>query len=420
MQKCQKNKTIIISLCALLASNKVVAVETSISGILDVRAYQVNNEGNAESYLKGDFGKFRFDEGSGVALGQLGAHLTLDWENNWSATLVANGFASRGDEAIGITEAYFNYKGLPSSDGWRVKSKIGVFYPKVSLENVATAWSTPYTITSSSLNNWVGEEFRSTGVNLSLERLGRFSNSSHTFSADVSLFQNNDPAGAMIAWHGWTIGSRQTLMHEKLKLQYFPARKGMLSTQAPKSDPFLELDDRWGTHLAFNWSYKNIAKLNLGYYDNQAEEGVVVDGQYTWTTEFLHIGFKYKPAKKWELIGQYMEGSTNMVSPYGERVVDNTYDNGFIMLRHFWDKHQVAVRLESFGVEDLDKIWGDNNEESGTASTLSYRYKYNRQNFILFEWNQVKSDRPARAYVGQNVDLTEQQIQLSYRYYFKH
>lgn len=415
MQKTLLTKIIIFSLAAASLSSN--AVETSFKGLVDIRAYVVDSD-NADSYLAGDYGKFRYDHGSGIALGQLAGQLHLDWQNNWSATVIANGFANKGNEALGLTEAYFQYKGLPSESGWRLKSKIGIFYPLVSMENVATAWSSPYTLTSSSLNNWVGEEFRSTGVNLSLERLGRFSGSDHSFGAEISLLQDNDPAGAMLTWHGWTIGSRQTLLQERLKLPYFPARRDMLAEQAAESDPFLELDDRWGVHVAANWRYKNLAKVHLGYYDNHAEEGVVIDGQYTWTTEFSHIGIKLKPAKGWEVIAQYMTGSTYMVSPTGLRVVDTDYDNGFVMLRHQWRQHQVALRAEHFSVDDLDMTYGDNNNETGDAISIAYRYQLNRQNFILTEFNLVDSDRPARRYVGQQQTLLERQWQLGYRYYF--
>ena len=415
MQNTYKLK--LITLALLFNTAVVDAVETSFKGLVDIRAYRVNSDG-ADSYLKGDYGKFRYDDGAGIALGQLAGQFHLDWQNNWSATLVANAFADKGNEAVGITEAYFQYKGLPSDAGWRFKSKVGIFYPLISMENVATAWSTPYTLTSSTLNNWVGEEFRNTGVNFSIEKLGKFSNSDHSFSADISLIQDNDPAGAMITWHGWTIGSRQTLMQERLKLQAFPARQQDLAAQAGESDPFLELDDRWGVHVSANWKYKNLAKVNLGYYDNHAEEGVVVDGQYTWTTEFTHLGVKFKPAKQWEIIGQYMAGSTYMVSPTGIRVVDATFDNSFILLRHFWSVHHLALRLEHFNVDDLDFTWGDNNDEKGNAVSLAYRYKLDRQNYLLVEYNWVDSERPSRKYVGQQQDLIESQIQIGYRYYF--
>ena len=285
------------------------------------------------------------------------------------------------------------------------------------MENIATAWSTPYTLTSSTINNWLGEELRHTGFEFSLDKLGKFSKSDHDFSADLSLFQNNDTTGAMLAWHGWTLGNRQTLLHEKLIVQPFFARTGDLKNQAAQSDPFIELDNRWGAHIVGHWRFKNQLKVNIGYYDNNVDPDVVKEGQYTWSTKFIHLGFKYKLNKTIELVGQYMQGSTYMQSPYGDKVVDNDFRSAFLMLRKHWRKHHLAFRVEEFSVDDFDQTVGDNNAEYGKALTLSYRYKLTKQSFILTEYNWLNSTRASRYYVGQPVNLIENQIQLAYRIY---
>ncbi len=400
-----------------LISFQSVSLESSFKGLADFRFYYVDSN-TANSYLNGGYGKFRYDHGSGIAIGQLGAQWHVDFNSNWSSTIVGNAFVNKDNEALGITEAYISYKGLPNKQGWRIKSKLGIFYPVVSLENIATAWSTPYTLTSSSLNNWLGEEFRNTGASLTIEKLGKFTHSKHNFSIDFSLFQNNDTAGAMLTWHGWTIGSRQTLLGETLPVQYFPARKTTLAKQAAESDPFKELDHRSGYHLAGNWKYANKFKLNLGYYDNNAKEGLVEQGQYTWTTDFTHLGLKYRFAKEWELLGQHMRGRTYMTSPTRVIVVDADYKNTFVILRHFWNKHHIALRFEDFSVTDRDLTWGDNNNENGQAWALAYRYKFKRNQFIITEFNWIDSTRPARWYVGQQQDKIERQLQLGYRIYF--
>ena len=178
------------------------------------------------------------------------------------------------------------------------------------------------------------------------------------------------------------------------------------------------MDDRWGAHIAAAWRYKRELRIDVGYYDNHAQEGIVKQGQYTWTTEFTHVGVKYRLATQWELVGQYMTGSTYMTSPTFEDVVNNDYDSGFAMLRHFWESHHIALRLEHFNVDDLDSTVGDNNEENGNALSLAYRYRLNKQSYVLAEYNLVDSERQARAYLEQPVDLTERQFQLGYRYYF--
>lgn len=402
----------------LLLSLSALSAEVSFKGLLDLRTVYVDSDANSKSYLSGDYGKFRHDDGASLALGQLALQGHVEWENNWSATVVANAFSDSDDIAVGLTEAFFHYKGLPSENGWRFQSKIGVYYPSISIENNATGWSSPYTLTSSAINNWIGEELRNTGVNFKIERLGKRRNSPHTFTAEIDLFQNNDSAGAMLTWHGWTIGSRQTLLHERLVVQDFPARTGMLAEQAAESDPFLELDHRWGFNVKGQWHYNNKLKVAAGYYDNQAARGVVEYGQYTWTTSFAHASFRYKFNRQWELMGQYMSGNTLMTSPTFVDVVDNDFTSAFLMLRKQWAKHHVAFRAEHFEVDDLDETIGDNNNESGKALTLSYRYQLDRKSFVLAETNWIDSSRWSRRYQNQPEDLTEQQFQLAFRHYF--
>lgn len=403
---------------ALCCSGSSIAVEQSIKGLLDLRVGYLDSKAKLDTYLSGDYGKFGNDQGIGLSIGQVAVQYQAAWENSISARIVMNGYNDDAATNAGLTEAFLQYKSIPTSQGWRYRAKAGLFYPKISLENIATAWSSPYTLNSSAINTWVGEELRHTGASLSIEKLGKFSGSTHNFMIDLSLFQNNDTAGAMLAWHGWTMSSRQTLLQEKLTVQNFPARDGMLSAQAAHSDPFIELDHRWGTHLVGQWHYGNKIKLNIGYYDNNAKRGLVEKGQYTWTTEFVHLGFQLKLNKNLSLISQYMKGSTLMTSPLLESVVDNDYDSAFIMLNHRIKSHHFAVRVEHFAVDDLDTTYGDNNEESGKAVTLSYRYQLSSSNFIMTEFNWIDSERPSREYENNNTNLVERQFQLAYRYYF--
>ncbi len=397
---------------------QAMAGEHSIKGLVDIRAHVVDSNANVDSYLTGDYGKFRFNDEAGIALGQLGLQYHGSFDHNLSVKVVANAFADEVSTEFGLTEAFIQYKSLPSASGWRFKGKLGIFYPLISLENNATAWSTVNTITSSTLNNWVGEEFRHAGVAFSFEKLGKFVNSPHNLLLDVSLFQNNDTAGAMLTWHGWALGSRQTLLQEKLTVQKFPARYDLLSAQAAHSDPFVELDDRWGGHIVGQWQVQNKFKLNLGYYNNNAEKGLVKQGQYTWTTDFIHGGLKYKLAKGTELIAQFMTGNTLMTSPLNEKVVYNDFDNAFVLLRKQFARHQISTRIEVFSVDDLDDTVGDNNNEDGHAFTLSYRYQLNRQQYLLAEYNWLSSERKSRAYQNQAEGLIEEQYQIAYRYYF--
>ena len=51
-------------------------------------------------------------------------------------------------KAVDLTEAYLEYRPYPRA-GFRSRVRLGAFYPPMSLENRATGWETPYTITPS-------------------------------------------------------------------------------------------------------------------------------------------------------------------------------------------------------------------------------------------------------------------------------
>jgi len=407
-------KFIVISL--LLISSEVYSAEQTLKGIIDTRGIYVTDD--TQSYLSGSYGKFNFDSDTQFTLAQLGLQYALKWENNLSLHAVGNLYLDDQNNGIGLTEVFVSYKSLPNQNGWRLKSKAGVFYPKISLENIATAWSTPYTLTSSSLNNWIGEELRHTGIQLTLDKLGKFAKSPHNLSFDIALFQNNDTAGAMLSWHGWTIGNRQTSLNEKLVVQPFLARETTLSAQAANSDPFIELDNRWGVHFTTSWQYNNYITVLGGIYNNNADASIVKSGQYTWDTNFKHIGIKYNLSKKIQLISQYMTGSTFMQSPYGDKVVENDFNSAFIMLRYLDGHNQYAIRIEEFEVKDFDSTLGDNNQEYGKGFTASYRYRLNKTSFIHTEYNWINSSRPSRWYLQQDVNLIERQFQFAFRHYF--
>jgi len=419
-----KNNYLSLLLVTCLSINKVsLATEYSLHGIIDARMITVNGADKASSYLQGGYGKFDNKYNSGAHLAQLGLSYQASWQNNISVKLVANAFDNKKSENIGISEAFIHYKSLPSNDGWRMQTKAGFFYPKISLENNAVAWSNPYTLNNSTLNTWVAEELRNTGIQLSVEKLGKFTHSKHSYSLNLSFFQNNDTSGAMLTWHGWTMGARQSLFQEQLKLADFPARwQGKaLAAQAPYSDPFVELDNRWGAHIVGEWKYQHKQhpiKINLGYYDNNDDSGVVKNGQYTWDLRFSHVGLKIKLAKKLELLGQYMHGRTNMESKYGSLVVDANFTSAYLMLRKYWQQQQLVFRAEEYSVDDLDNTWGDHNQEYGKAFTLSYRYRLTKHSYIQSEYNWLQSNRLARWYINQPVDLIERQLQLAFRTYF--
>lgn len=403
------------------------AADYNIHGILDVRASATDSL--QKSYFAAGQGKFGVNDGERLSIAQAGTQMSIAWDNGLSAHGIINGYANNeGDNknTIGFTEAYFKYRTIPNTAGYRLQVKTGMFYPEISLENDAYAWASKDTLNSSTLNTWLAEEVRVLGSEFKVTRLGKINNNNFDLSLSTSIFINNDPTGALLAWHGWTMSSRQTLWTEKRELPWFPARDsgGALSEQARSSDPFVELDNQVGYHMRAEWSLHNKGAISAGYYDNRATPNKEVDGQYGWGTRFYHLGVKWHLAKNISLMAQYLSGETLMQNFQKQDMVDNDYDSGFVALTYKWrallgnNKHKSTVRVERFSVTDNDNTEGDDNNEDGKAITLNHTYRATKNWFLSGEINIIDSDRAARAYEDQDIDLVEKQFQLAVRYFF--
>lgn len=395
--------------------NHVSATEISVKGVVDLRVSAVDS---IKSYTSGGHGKLGLNDGSQSSLSQLGGDVIVRWDSGLSARLVANGYANEAYTNAGLTEGYIKYRSLPSSGGYRWHNRTGAFYPNISLENNAIAWASQNTLNSSVINTWVGEEIRVLGSEFTVTRLGKFNDSLFDTSLSLTAFVNNDPAGSLLSWHGWTLGNQQTLWTESRKIAWFPAHRADLAAQAPKSDPFLEVDNRIGYHVALQLKRHKRGHVGFGFYNNNGTPYIVKNGQYAWRTRFAHAQALWIIDKSTQLSTQYLTGDTLMQHPHRADAVNNDYQSGYIALSKRWKKHRFTGRLEGFSVEDNDTTVGDNNNEHGTALTLSYQYRLSRGWFVIGEYNVIDSHRPARQYVSQPINLTEQQLQLSARYFF--
>ena len=162
----------------LIPTTIIQAVEQDVSGLVDIR-YTFTD--GIDSYLKGDYGKFNNDDGTELGLYHAALNYKLHWENNISLVAIGNIYADGVKDNIGFSEAYLQYKSLPSTSGYRLKVRGGFLYPKASVTNVSTAWVSPYTLNYSAINAWLASEMRHQGLEFSITRLGKFSNSQHDF-----------------------------------------------------------------------------------------------------------------------------------------------------------------------------------------------------------------------------------------------
>jgi len=202
-----------------------------------------------------------------------------------------------------------------------------------------------------------------------------------------------------------------------------------LAGQAQQTDPFKEIDKRVGYHGAIEVKRHKKGLFAVGFYNNNGTPYIAKFGQYSWRTRFVHAQGLWLIDKQTQLSAQVLRGDTLMQHPNPVNnlsggisghsdAVNNDYQSGYIALTKRWDRHRLTGRLEAFSVTDNDNTDGDNNNEHGNALTVSYQYRLSKGWFFAGEYSVIDSYRPAREYVAQPINLTEQQWQLSARYFF--
>ncbi len=73
-------------------------------------------------------------------------------------------------------------------------------------------WRSPYTLSFSAINTWVGEELRTIGAEYSLDWLGRSHGHDFDFTLSAAAYGWNDTAGTVVATRGWGLHDRQSTL----------------------------------------------------------------------------------------------------------------------------------------------------------------------------------------------------------------
>lgn len=391
-------------------------------GLVEVRGAHVRG---APGWLDSGLGKLRYGEIDGHAstlatLPQASLLLDVRFSEVLSAHVQVNLDGER-DRAgtlatAGLVEAFVGWRPEPSPS-LRVRARLGLFFPPVSLEHPNPAWSTEHTITPSAINTWVGEEVRSTGAELELAWKGADSE----VAATGAVFGNNDPSGTLLAWRGFALHDRQTVSGDRLPLAPITAIRAPspFSRQAPWDAPIREMDGRLGWYAGGSVRVAGVTFRGL-YWDNRADPAYFDGFQYGWRTQFASVALRARAGSHLELLAQYLGGRTRMGSVLGATTaVDAGFTAAYGLAAVSAGRHRVAVRYDWFEVQD-DDTFGllDPNEEDGDAWTAAYTLKTGAHHRLAAEYLRVKSDRPARTGIGRPVRETEALYQVSFRFTF--
>lgn len=373
---------------------------------VDLRA--VSSDGR-ESFLDNGQGKLRFDaDHEGIRLGRIRAALGQPLGEVFFAHAEASVWDGDDKNPVDLTEAYLEYRPYPRA-GFKSRVRLGAFYPPQSLENRAVGWESPYTITPSPISTWIGEEIRTVGVEGQVDWLG--TRLGHAFDLQITgaLFGWNDPAGTMMAAHGWAMHDRQTGLF---------GRVGAPQSQAglAKKEVFAEIDDRPGFYVGAQARYLDRAVLNLLHYDNRGDP-TAFDASlrdFAWLTKFDAAGLRIETGNGWTALVQALAGDT-YIAP-GGYWLEWEYESQSVLLARRQGAHMLALRYDQFEAEFEGDEAGPGNDD-GDAWTVAYSWDRGGPWRFALEWLRVKSDVPARfALLAESPIATETKVELSARY----
>jgi hypothetical protein len=404
MARLLKTITLQAAVCMCLALTQAQAYDLDLS--IDLRAV---NSTATQSRLTGGLGATRFAAGdNGLQLGLVRLAYRGDLTDTVQFTTEAVSYGERSKPIIDVTEAYLDWRPIPAS-AWRSQFKLGAFYPEISLENRLRGWRSPYTLSSSAINSWLGEELRTIGAQYALDWLGQKSGHAVDVGISVAAFGWNDPAGTVIATRGWGLHDQQTGLFGafgKPGQQPLPERTLIYD----------DMDQRAGYHVATNLNYRGLVELTAMHYDNRADPAIysaTID-DVAWLTHFNSLGVRLTPSDSLTLIWQRLYGRTYA----GDDPKPNcwTFGSWFGLLSWKSDANRYSARYDQFAMNQMISNYGFYNWQQGHALTLAYGRQLNSHWNLMLEGLQTDSTLRSRSSIGQPKTLRERQLQLALRY----
>jgi hypothetical protein len=373
---------------------------------VDVDARLVSSDGR-KSFVNGGLGTLRFDHTqSGLRLGRARFALSEALGEVWSLKLDASAWADDDRNPVDLTEAYLQFRPYPFA-GYRFRLKAGAFHAPISLENRAAGWESPYTLSYSAINTWLGQELRTIGLEGQLDWLGTRTGHGFDLGFVGGLFGWNDPAGTVIATRGFSLSDRQTTLF---------GRVGASNSGPLKSiELFHEIDGRPGYYAAVEGRYFDRVVIRALHYDNRGDPSAFDRAIHNsaWPTHFNAVGLRAESASGWTAIVQWLDGQTD-AEPDGEDY-RWPFRARFALVSRQIRNHRLSIRYDSFAV-DSQSDDGDG-AQHGHAWTAAYVFEPDTHWKVTLEWLRVTSDASSRAIdLGTRTVATETQVQLAVRF----
>ncbi len=398
-----------LTLCAILLPSAAGAVDFSVDGYADLRLIVPSNQ---VSWQNGGLGKLRFGAEDArpdlqFAEAAVEGSVVITPELIGIATVRV---AEKQYSAVDLLEGYLRYRPVSTSP-WRWSVRGGAFFPPVSLENTEVGWTSPWTLTPSAINSWLGEEVRIIGAEGTLEWRSEIRN----VSLSAAIFGFNEPAGVLLADRGWSLSDAFTGLFGRPRLPDVEAR--MLQVPLPlRTQEILQIDKQPGWYAAAAWDETGIAKLNFIAYDNEANPSAIYDGTIAWRTAFQDVGVSTNLGNV-TLLAQGMTGQTS-IRPNAFFSSDTRFSAAYLLAGwNLDDDWRIAARFDVFAAHAHTPIAAADTRESGNAVTAAINYLPTQWLRVTAEAIRVDSTRSERALAGISPKAVENQFQLSLRFY---
>ena len=399
---------LLIGSCALLPEC-AVAQDFQVHGFADLRFVSAADD---TSWTHGGLGKTRYGDSDGLRVGP--AALSTTWQVQPDLLMAADlRYQPQYHSTLGLIEAFARYRPV-STSAWRWSLKAGEFFPPISLENDAVGWTSPWTLSSSAINTWIGEELRALGAEFRLEHRGE----SSTLEAGAALFAANDPVGEILFARGWSLGDLVAGIGSRLREPDVYAE--LIGVTPPRRyNPFIEIDDRVGFYGDLTWRSQEFGRATLLYYDNRADPSAYHefdhgDELFAWRTHFTSLGMQTGIGNL-VLIGQAMQGTTE-IAPTGFRG-EAHFSAAYVLAGWNVGAWRPALRLDAFTTRE-DPAFPPALSEHGNAITLALNWRPLDWLRITGEVLRVDSTRDQRLALGLAPHQIDTQVQFNARVLF--
>lgn len=316
-----------LGVLVLIAAATVLRADAlDVSGFMLLRAAAQDDAPRGEDVFVGDS---PLDDDSLSAQIQVG----IDWRPSpWFGGHVHLLARNESDDSkrgrAGVVQAYLDQNFQRGEH--RVRLTEGAFFLPTSRENVDALWETPYTITSSALNSWIGEEFRPIGVDASYTFRRRWTGA-------VTLFAGNDTLGSFPAARGWAMRDHWALLGEHLPVN------DEYSTSVSA-----ENDDRLGWSARGRWN-SDRASVQLTHIDNRSD-ALEYGDLFNWYTRFDILGADYAIGD-WTVAAEYGWGVTDIIIE-GEGRFRTDLGAGYLLVSRRLANGRVSLRGDVFTRND--------------------------------------------------------------------